>query len=155
MLLDDHVLFDVLPDDLVTAERWGSYRGVVPPPPAAAEALPPSERSVFKAPRTVRVSASVPAAGGELDLHFVNYNRTEPEKKRSPGGGIKDEKPIAAEGVTADVVLPAGAKVTGVRVVTPEEPDGVEVKYAVKDGRVTFAVPTFLVYAVARVKLGG
>jgi len=98
------------------------------------------------------VSASVPAAGGELTFHFVNYDRDEPKEKRSPGGGIKDEKPRAVEGVKADVRLPAGARVTAVRVVTPEgEPAAVP--FEVRDGRLRFAVPRFLVYAVARVEL--
>ena len=83
----------------------------------------------------------------------MNYNRNEPAEKRSPGGGIKDEKPIAAEGVKADFVLPKDAKVKKVIVATPEEPDGVEVKFEVKDGRVKFDVPKFLVYAIARVVL--
>jgi hypothetical protein len=147
-MLDAHLLFDVLPDDLATPAKRAAYRGVFDPAAGAGEV---SMQSRFKGPKTVRVSASVPAAGGELDLHFVNYNREEPAKKRSPGTGIKDEKPIAAEGVAADVVLPRGATVAGVRVVTPEEPDGVEVKFEVNDGRVRFAVPKFLVYAVARV----
>jgi hypothetical protein len=151
-MLDAHLLFDVRPNDRTPPADGPMYRFTVDP---TSVFLRPDVLSAFKAPKTVRVSASVPAAGGELDLHFVNYNRTEPEKRRSPGSGIKDEKPIAAEGVTADVVLPKGAKVTGVRVITPEEPDGVEVKFEVKDGRVSFAVPKFLVYAVARVKLGG
>ena len=78
---------------------------------------------------------------------------TEPDKPKSPGGGIKDEKPIAAEGVKADFVLPKDAKVKKILVATPEEPDGVEVKFEVKDGRVKFDVPKFLVYAIARVIL--
>src|SRR5688572_32574111 len=37
-------------------------------------------RSRFDAPTTVRVSASRPAKGNELDFHFVNYNREEPPR---------------------------------------------------------------------------
>ena len=134
-LLDAHVLFDIYPDD--------------------AKKLPTNldGKSTFTAPKTVRVSASVPAAGGEIDLHFVNYNRTEPAEKRSPGGGIKDEKPIAVESIGVDFALPRSAKVASVNVVTPEEPDGDEVKFVVEDGRVQFTVPKFLVYAVARIML--
>jgi len=150
-LLDKHVLFDVIPDDIATPERVKGYSNVYDPtrprPIELAEG-----HSKFAAPKTVRVSASVPAAGGELTFHFVNYDRDEPKEKRSPGGGIKDEKPRAVEGVKADVRLPAGARVTAVRVVTPEgEPAAVP--FEVRDGRLRFAVPRFLVYAVARVEL--
>jgi len=133
-LLDSHALFDVYPDD--------------------AKKLPTNleGKSDFTAPKTVRVSASVPAAGGEIDLHFVNYNRTEPAEKRSAGGGIKDEKPIAAEGVVVDFALPRKAVVKAVTIVTPEEPDEVEVKVKEQAGWASFAVPKFLVYAVARIK---
>jgi hypothetical protein len=83
----------------------------------------------------------------------VNYNRTEPKQPKSAGGGIKDEMPIAAEGVKADFVLPKGAKVKSVRVATPEEPGGTEVKFEVKDGRLHFDVPKFLVYSISRLEL--
>ena len=145
-----HVLFDVLPDDRLTPTRRARYRAVL-----GAERTPrklPAGLSRFKAPATVRVSAGRPAAGGEVTLHFVNYNREEPKKKRSRGRGIKDEKPIAVEGVAADFVLPAGAKVTRVLVSSPESPDAVEVKHTVEAGRVRFTMPKFLVYAIARVE---
>jgi dienelactone hydrolase len=150
-LLNDHDLFDVLPDDSGNLEMPRPYLRLIHP----SDVRGPSAKrlSTFTAPKTVRVSASRPAAGGEIDLHFVNYNREEPKEKRSPGTGIKDEKPIAADGVTADLVLPSGAKVARVLLATPEAPEWVEVKHDVKDGRVTFAVPKFLVYAVARVQL--
>lgn len=150
-LLDHHYLFDILPDDLLTPKVNKRYRDLMDVTKPADELL--MRGSTFTAPTTVRVSASVPAAGGEIDLHFVNYNREEPAKKRDPGSGIKDEKPIAVEGVAADFVLPPGAKVTGVRVMTPEGPDGADVKFTAANGRVRFAVPKFLVYAVARVQL--
>ncbi|MFM8273524.1 MAG: hypothetical protein ACKODX_14520 [Gemmata sp.] len=150
-LLDKHVLFDVEPDDADPVLRKGNYQHVVG---AAHKALDLNAKlSAFTAPQTVRVSASAPARGGEVTLHFVNYNRTEPPKARDPGTGIKDEKPIAAEGVRADLVLPKGTKVTKVLVATPEEPAGVDVRFEVKDGRVKFEVPKFLVYAIARVQL--
>ncbi len=148
-LLDRHVLFDVIPDDLATPARLKTYSATIDPSGPAGS---PKGLSEFVAPKTVRVSASVPAAGGELTLHFVNYDRDEPKEKRSPGGGIKDEKPRAVDGVKADVRLPEGAKVSTVRVVTPEgEP--VAVPFEVRNGRLRFAVPRFLVYAVARVEL--
>lgn len=147
-LLDKHVLFDVLPDDRKYESSYKAMIDSVKPAPL------PAGLSTFKAPPTVRVSASRPATGNDLTLHFVNYNREEPATKRSPGGGIKDEKPIAVDGVTADVVVPPGLKVSGVVVMTPEDPEPKSVLFKMEHGRVTFAVPKFLVYAVAAVKFG-
>ncbi|MBA4188858.1 MAG: hypothetical protein C0467_12745 [Planctomycetaceae bacterium] len=149
-LLDDHVLFDVLPDDMLTPAIKERYRAVLD---AAKPTDLPTGRSAFTAPKAVRVSASVPPVGGEVTLHFVNYNRTEPAKPRDPGSGIKDEKPIATERVVVDFVLPTGAKVKAVRVATPESPDAVDVKFAVAAGYVRFTVPKFLVYSIARIEL--
>ncbi len=151
-LLDKHILFDVLPDDLspgpLPPESYMSqYDPTSPRPVGLVEGM-----STFAAPKTVRVSASVPAAGGELTLHFVNYDRDEPKEPRSPGGGIKDEKPRAADGVKADVRLPLGKTVAAVRVATPEA-ETVAVPFEARDGRLRFTVPRFLVYAVARVEL--
>jgi len=148
-LLDDHVLFDVLPDDMLTPAIKERYRVVLD---AAKPTELPGGRSTFTAPKAVRVSASVPPAGGEITLHFVNYNRTEPAKPRDPGSGIKDEKPIAADAVEVDFVLPVGVKPATVRVASPESPDAVEVKFTTADGRVRFTVPKFLVYSIARIE---
>jgi hypothetical protein len=150
-LLDDHVLFDVLPDDIATLERLKPYRHVV----KAAEpkrALPLTGLSRFEASPTVRVSASQPAQGGEVTLHFVNYNRREPKEKRSGGRGAVDENPIAAERVKADLLEPAGHRVVRVEVLTPEEPAPVVLPTETKEGRVRFTMPRFLVYAIARVR---
>jgi hypothetical protein len=105
------------------------------------------------APMRLGVSAISRGAGGELTFHFVNYDRDEPKEKRSPGGGIKDEKPRAVDGVKANVRLPAGAKVTAVRVAIPEAAEPVAVPFEAREGRLRFTVPRFLVYAVARVEL--
>ncbi|MEW6156717.1 MAG: hypothetical protein AB1813_04755, partial [Verrucomicrobiota bacterium] len=100
-LLDAHVLFDVLPDDRLNSETRAGYDLVIHPSDESldvAKVLGQVERltSRFQAPTTVRVSASRPATGGELTLHFVNYNRAEPADKSQRGSGIKDEKPLAA-----------------------------------------------------------
>ncbi|MFN4261303.1 MAG: hypothetical protein ACK4RK_18620 [Gemmataceae bacterium] len=151
-LLNRHLLFDVLPDDIATPALLARYRHVervtVPPPPTD-----PGQFSRFDAPATVRVSASRPRQGDDLTLHFVNYNRVEPEKKRSPGRGIAEEKPIAVERVAADVVLPKGCRVQGVQVLIPEEDKPIDLKYEVTEGRLRFIVPKFLVYAVVQVRL--
>src|SRR5207248_3274351 len=71
-LLDQHVLFDVLPDDQLTAPRRAAYRTVLE---VNGPTELPAGLSRFQAPPTVRVSASRPKQGQEIDLHFVNYNR--------------------------------------------------------------------------------
>ncbi len=149
-LLDQHVLFDVLPDDRLTSARRESYRAVL-------DVFKPGELpaglSQFKAPATVRVSASRPRAGREITLHFVNYNREEPAPKRNAGRGIKDEKPLAVDTVSVDLALPKGAKVARVSVASPESPEPAAVVHTNKDGRIQFRLPRFLVYAIARVEL--
>lgn len=149
-LLDQHVLFDILPDDQLTSSRRAGYRAVLK---VDGPAELPGGLSRFQAPKTVRVSASRPIAGEEITLHFVNYNREEPATKRSPGRGIKDEKPLAVEEVVVDFVLPQGMRVASVQVSTPEAPEPVNLRSSSKEGRIQFRLPRFLVYAVARVQL--
>lgn len=151
-LLNEHILFDVLPDDIATPERLAPYRQIVNATDPA-EAAPPTELSRFETSRRVRVSASRPAWGGEVTLHFVNYNRREPPEKRSAGKGAEDENPIAAEGVKVDFLLPAGERVVRIEALTPEEPAPVVVPTTVKEGRVSFTMPGFLVYGIARVRM--
>ncbi len=148
-LLDQHVLFDVLPDAQLTATLRARYRTVVQDDKNAEL---PAGLSQFKAPATVRVSASRPKQESGLTLHFVNYNREEPMPKRSAGRGIQDEKPIAAEGVTVDFVLPEGMKVARVLVLTPESVGAAVVEHTIREGRIRFTLPRFLVYAVAKLQ---
>jgi IMP dehydrogenase len=54
--------------------------------------------------------------------------------------------------IKADVVLPEGMRVTRVTALTPEGPEET-LMFAVKDGRLTFAMPKFLVYGVANIAL--
>lgn len=152
-LLDQHVLFDVYPDDKVTREQLAKYKLVLKVD--GDQKLPESLKgfSQFETPKTVRVSAGRPARGDDLLVHFVNYNRVEPDKKRSAGGGIKDEKPVAVDGIKADVLLPAGFRVGKVLALSPEQDEPVELAAESKDGRVRFTVPKFLVYGVAWIKL--
>jgi hypothetical protein len=113
-LLDEHRLFAVLPDDIAVPDHLKATRVI------KGEAVEDETRSRFEAPKTVRVSASQPAAGGSLHLHFVNYNRDEPAKPKSPGSGIQDEKPIATPVIACDVRLPSGFSKPRVVVFTPE-----------------------------------
>jgi hypothetical protein len=161
-LLDEHVLFDIRSDEPAHAELVKQYPLVVRNADDVQKVLK-APRSHFHAPDTVRISISKPekdAEGNrppELDVHFVNYNRKEPPRGRdgkpSTGGGIKDEKPYAAGEIPCDVILPAGAKVKEVIALAPEEADGTPLKFEVKDGRVRFIAPGFLVYRVVRIVL--
>ena len=163
-LLEAHVLFDVLPDDLFTDEIARRYLAVVTAEESLAKVMEglPAIRSLFECPRTVRVSASRPAGSAvdsneEIDLHFVNYNRTEPppgaDGKPSPGGGIQDEKPVPISGIAVDVPLRAGAKLKLVELITPEAPEPRKLEAKVDNGRVRFVLPEFLVYGVVQIQL--
>lgn len=153
-LLDSHVLFDVLSDEQVEVAKRRGYMDVF------RHSGPPNEDfygSRFDAPKTVRISASQPAKGDELDIHFVNYNRTEPPKNKdgspSTGSGIKDEQPIEAPAIKCNIALAAGMKVTGIEAIAPESPDPQTIEFMQTNGRVQFTQPKFLVYSVARIKL--
>jgi hypothetical protein len=152
-LLDRHVLFDVLPDDLATPSRRAAYGKVLTVEEGEATDLDGPDISRFEAPATVRVSASRPAVDGELTIHFVNYNRTEPAEKRSAGSGIADERPRPVTGIRADLLLPPGTRATAVLALAPEEPASRELRFEAVAGRVRFTMPEFLVYGVARVRL--
>ncbi|WP_435005074.1 hypothetical protein P12x_002964 [Tundrisphaera lichenicola] len=158
-LLEAHVLFDVWPDDQFPDDRAAGYPSVVrtSDPLDAAVAGLSDRRSRFEAPFTVRVAASRPAGtSGEIDLHFVNYDRIEPppgaDRRPSPGTGIRDERPLPSTGVKADLLLPDGAKFRSVRFVSPEQDAPTTLDAEFVDGRVRFALPEFLVYGVAQVE---
>ncbi len=152
-LLEEHRLFDVLPDDLATAERRGAYKHVIEPVADGDESLDAASLSQFTAPKTVRVSASRPQAGQELTLHLVNYNRHEPPSKRSPGSGIADEKPIAMRGIKVDQVLPEGFRAASAEFSSPETPEPQRLEMEQTAGRVQFDVPELLIYGIVRVAL--
>jgi hypothetical protein len=153
-LLDEHVLFDILSDEPMYKGKQATYPHVVS---GASPKLPLTDLSKFDGPTTVRVSASRPAQGNELDIHFVNYNRIEPPKgkdgKPSTGRGIMDEQPIESPPIECDVVLPAGFAAAGIEAITPEQESPTPINFQQSAGRVRFTLPTFLVYRVARIKL--
>jgi cytochrome c553 len=152
-LLDDHILFDVLPDDIATPDQLARYKRVftvASMPEMQAETYDGLSR--FEAPSTVRVSASHPEKGGTWDIHFVNYNRKEPGEKEMTGF-IADENPIAVSDVKADLVSPAGFSISKIEWMTPESPESQELRIEKSGNRVRFTAPEFLVYAVARVHL--
>jgi hypothetical protein len=86
-----------------------------------------------------------------LTLHFVNYNRTEPDKKHSTGRGIGDEQPVECPGGTVSLLLPTEAKVSRLEFLTPESGDAQPVTFERAGERLNFAVPKFLVYGVMRI----
>lgn len=151
-LLNQHVLFDVVPDDLLPAETKTSHewqgRPVIDASAANSVRLIPNGRSRVELPKTVRVSMNRSADGNSQTLHLVNYNRIEPAQKRSAGGGIKDEKPIAVPPSRADLKLTTSQAVKRVSFLTPESTAQQTLKFTVKKGRLLFEVPQFLVYAV-------
>lgn len=152
-LLDAHVLFDVVPDDLVTDGGLSKYRHVVSIDNADTQAvINDGNLSQFELPYTVRVSASRPAKGEGLAIHFVNYNREEPPKGRngkpSGGRGIADEKPIAAPASRVSIRLPQGQRVSQVSFVTPEREEILLLDAQVEPGVLSVTLPEFLVYGV-------
>lgn len=153
-LLDAHVLFDVRSDE--TEPPASEQRAVVRTAEQAAQAVG-AVASRFDAPATVRISASRPAKGDEFDLHFVNYNRTEPPKNKdgtpSTGRGIMDEQPIEAPEIKCDVLLPAGLKALSIEAITPESPDPQAITFTQAGPRIQFTQPKFLVYSIARITL--
>jgi hypothetical protein len=147
-LLNRHVLFDIRPDDSKPTDE----RIVIDPGKVSSLPKLPATLSRFDAPKTVRVSANRTKSGKELTLHFVNYNREEPQKKRSAGGGIKDEKPIPVERIRVDLRIPDIKQIIAVHVTTPESPRLIALKFQQNKARITFTVPKFLVYSVTRLK---
>jgi hypothetical protein len=151
-LLDDHVLFDIRPDDALSPEISGRYRQIItvdadrPVPDQLAD------RSRIDAPKTVRVSLSKHPQRNEFALHLVNYNRIEPAEKRSAGRGIQDEKPIPVEAVGVDLRLPGGNTVTAAEFLTPEATEPSKITFEISGDRIKFVVPKFLVYGVVRLK---
>ncbi len=156
-LLDSHVLFDVLPDDLANAEVQNRYSLVLPAGTSKMPEVHTSRLSRFTASPAVRVSASRSASRNALALHFVNYDREEPAKRKgkpSSGRGIADEKPLAADGVGVQFVLPDNTTVSGVQFLTPEQSEPQPLDFQIQDGVLTVQTPPFLVYGIAKMQLG-
>ena len=155
-LLNEHVLFDVLPDDRATPTTRRPYTAIIDPSNSRLNATNvttklPSNLSQFKAPETVRVSASRPASGSELTLHLVNYNRTEPADKKERGKGIADEKPIATTAFEAALKVPRGFRASQIEFFTPENEQAQKLEFRQNGDRVSFQVPMLLVYGVVRI----
>lgn len=153
-LLDEHVLFDVIPDDLAET-RQTDRRPQIDPRAADWRAVLKSARlSDIHGSSRVRVSLTQPAAASDLTLHLVNYNRIEPRQERSAGRGLADEQPLSVvDGMRVRLQIPHGRQVASVEVSTPESPERVALKFTHVGERVAFEVPEFLVYSVVRVSV--
>ena len=155
-LLSNHELFDVIPNDAADfEERSEKYRTVLHP--HDSRLLTNLDHHDIQAPETVHVSATVPAKGGEIDLHFVNYNRKEfppnPKNGRpNPGKGTQDENPIPVSGIQVAFFPPKGQEITSIEFISPESPEPKPLVSAVSEMRNNFTVPEFLVYGVVRMK---
>ena len=158
-LLDRHVLFDIV---LRRAAAQGAARGISASrfgPLSQISGIRNFERrsrigvklslSRFDAPAPSASPPADPPRADELDIHFVNYNRTEPPKNKdgtpSTGRGIKDEQPIESPPITCDVVLPTGFRRADdrgdhARIARPASRHA----FTQTDGRVQFTSPNSL-----------
>ena len=156
-LLDEHILFDVLPDDVSNPRKLAAYRRVFTTNDAAGNLhLSKASFSQFDAPYTVRVSASRPAKGTDVAIHFVNYNREEPSPNNngqpSTGGGITDEKPLAVKTIHTNFILPVGMAVETVEMLTPTSDESLNLPFTQIDNRITFDLSEFSVYCLVRIR---
>lgn len=177
-LAEQHVLFDVVWDQKMTAERLRRYAALVVPgkqwlgagarsllataeregrlvtadenPETVLAALAGLSLSRIDAPWTLRVAGYIQAE--RRLLHFVNYNRD--EEKSAGIKGPAGECPIPATGVAVEVRLPRNARVHGVRLLSPDADAPLELASEFDSGLLRFRLPAFEVYAVAVVQLG-
>jgi hypothetical protein len=153
-LLDEHVLFDVIPDDLITEQSQDSRPKVDPRQADWREKLKTERLSEITGSSRVRASLTRPAnKSHDLTLHLVNYNRIEPRQERSAGRGISDEQPLPSLGATVRLRIPADRKATRVEAATPEAPNRIALPFETTNGTVTFKVPEFLVYSLVRINV--
>jgi hypothetical protein len=175
-LVDNHVLFDVIWDQKMTAARLARYsvivapgrewlsekqratlaayereRGLVLHPGDAGAVLEQIARrglSRVNAPWTLRVAGYT--RPGRRILHFVNYNRD--EQRGAAIKGPAGECPLPVTGVEVDLRIPPGPKVRSVHVLSPDNagPPGLEWKQ--EGGRLRFQLPPVEVYTVVEIR---
>lgn len=179
-LVREGVAFDILPDDMCSAETLRDRTALVwcdetAVSPAVKQALVDFKGSILPAstggipewkqkdlPRvtfrrgspTVVISTMDKPAEKRRFIHLVNYNREEPPAG-SPrtGRGPQDEKPLRAENVRVEMPLPKGVRVKAVRLYSPDA--GVTIgplpcEQSADAAR--FTVPLMLVYSVAEIQ---
>ncbi len=147
-LLDQHVVFDVLPDDMLTQEIRENYRAVV----KATEPLKlPDGLSTIKAPVTVRVSFDRTATNDALIIHLVNYAREPGAPNKGKGG--EDERPLVVKGVEIRLPPQYGNKGGSIKFLTPESDRPLLLGITSTNLGPVIEAPEFLVYAMIRIEL--
>jgi len=101
----------------------------------------PGGLSKIDAPWMVRVTAY--SQPGRIILHLVNYNRDETDE-----GGPANEKPIAITDIDVNLRLHTEAKVNSVILSSPEAPQRYPLDWQQTGKRVSFRVPSVLVYGL-------
>lgn len=176
-------VFDILPDDLVTAAQLARRVAVVSCDPASGSRRR-EEADLFTATK-VRLLTSAAAEEGDLVakwrkelasvtrregantvvasvlsqpkrrlVHLVNYNREEPPKPRTMGSGPHEEKPLAVEKLTVRLALQPGERVKSIRLFSPDaEVSTGAAAVTQRAGEATFTVPRMLIYTVAVAEL--
>ncbi|HYM12966.1 MAG TPA: hypothetical protein VEU62_19665 [Bryobacterales bacterium] len=96
------------------------------------------------APWTVQMTVWRQPQARRLIVHLVNYDRDE--------SVASQENPRATSPIRVRLNLPSGARLAGVRFVTPEQPDPQTLRAVATNGQALFQTPAFLVYGVAIVE---
>ncbi|MCC6860699.1 MAG: hypothetical protein IT158_19180 [Bryobacterales bacterium] len=174
-LVDHHVLFDVVWDQKMTAERLARYAVIVAPgaqwlseKPRALLAAHESQGNVVlrldqaepvladtgrrglskvDAPWTLRVAGY--SRPGRRILHFVNYNRDEEKGAAIKGPAGECALPVAR--IDVDLRLPDRRRVRAVRLLSPDPDILAETAWKQEGGRLRFQLPRVEVYTLAEI----
>ena len=149
-LIREGYAFDIVPDDLLSAESlrgrtalaWCDAAALTPGAKQALDDFKGSRMAVLdeKLPEsasdwsgklarvshregspTVVISKLEKSAGKRWFVHLVNYNREEPPAGAPrTGRGSQDEKPLRVEKIRVTLPLPEGARVKAVRLFSPD-----------------------------------
>ncbi len=158
-LCEDQVLFEVVADENVTAERLRRFSKVVLPQGAklseaqskALVEFQPSQAkaTTIDAPWTVRATAW--SQRKRILLHLVNYDRDEGETKEERSSSPSNERPIPVESIAVDLQIPDGRSVSALKLHTPESGQSLELNFHSNSGRVAFTIPRIVVYGVVEI----
>lgn len=168
-------VFDIVPDDIVTAAQASSRRAVVDCDPGRRTAMHTAAQplTVTGSPTDDQVSrwhqqltavtrregaptvvASVLSQPKRRLVHLVNYNREEPPPNAKMGRGPHEEKPLAVESTTVRLALAPGERVKSLRLLSPDaEVSTGPVGWVQRAGEAAFTVPRLLIYTVAVAEL--
>ena len=173
VLLDAHVLFDVLSDENIPVERLAQYSAIILPNVKAlsSEQCDDLDKYVERGGLLITTEIDrdailnalrndIPGGISEIEaswmvrvtafsqpermvLHLVNYNRDETD-----GSGPENEKPIPVTDIDVNLKLPAEAEVNSVTLISPDNPQRYALDWRQTGNRVAFRVPSVLVYSV-------